>query len=155
MDSSLSQTPPPIVKFLHLGHIFGISTRSGEFLLSNLLFTGSPPHFRMACAGEYSSKTSILTQICLSLQVLVVGLLTAISDHILKPFLAAMFNSLLQPLLLFLLKVLCGIRDLTDPLIDILAAVCSQLAVVLQAVRLVEINLQPDRRTDLGDIGSS
>ncbi|XP_029870578.1 uncharacterized protein LOC115341525 isoform X2 [Aquila chrysaetos chrysaetos] len=88
-------------------------------------------------------------------QVLVVGLLTAISDHILKPFLAATFNSLLQPLLLFLLKVLCGIRDLTDPLIDVLAAVCSQLAVVLRAVRLVEINLQPDRRTDLGDVGSS
>lgn len=86
---------------------------------------------------------------------LVVGLLTAISDHILKPFLAAVFNSVLQPLLLFLLKVLCGIRDLTDPLIDILAAVCSQLAVVLQAVRLVEINLQPDRRMDLGDVGSS
>ncbi|XP_052644844.1 uncharacterized protein LOC128142660 isoform X1 [Harpia harpyja] len=88
-------------------------------------------------------------------QVLVVGLLTAISDHILKPFLAATFNSLLQPLLLFLLKVLCSIRDLTDPLIDVLAAVCSQLAVVLRAVRLVEINLQPDRRTDLGDVGSS
>lgn len=88
-------------------------------------------------------------------QVLVVGLLTAIGDHILKPFLAAAFTSLLQPLLLFLLKVLCSIRDLADPLVDILAGICSQLAVLLRAVRLVEINLRPDRRTDLRDAGSS
>ncbi|KAM6283524.1 uncharacterized protein M6G45_004039 [Spheniscus humboldti] len=87
-------------------------------------------------------------------QVLAVGLLTAIGDHILKPFLAAAFDSLLQPLLLFLLKVLCGIRDLTDPLVDVLAGVCSQLTALLRAVRLVEINLQPDRRTDLGEVGS-
>ncbi|XP_037244692.1 uncharacterized protein LOC119148516 isoform X2 [Falco rusticolus] len=78
-------------------------------------------------------------------QVLVVGLLTAIGDHIWKPFLAAVFNSLLQPLLVFLLKVLCSIQDLMDPLINILAGVCSQLAVLLRAIRLVEINLQLDR----------
>ncbi|GAB0175416.1 hypothetical protein GRJ2_000006800 [Grus japonensis] len=88
-------------------------------------------------------------------QVLAVGLLRAIGDHILKPFLAATFNSLLQPLLLFLLKILRGIRDLTDPIIDVLAAVCAQVAVLLRAVRLVEVNLQPDRRTDVRDVGSS
>ncbi|XP_075606183.1 uncharacterized protein LOC142601255 isoform X1 [Balearica regulorum gibbericeps] len=83
-------------------------------------------------------------------QVLAVGLLRAVGDHILKPFLAATFNSLLQPLLLFLLKILRGIRDLTDPIVDILAAVCAQVAVLLRAIRLVEVNLQPDRRMEIG-----
>lgn len=69
-------------------------------LVSNVLFTGSPPHLRMGRAGKRSSKTSILTRIRLPRppspsppQVLAVGLLTAIGDHILKPFLAAAFGS--------------------------------------------------------------
>lgn len=77
-------------------------------------------------------------------QVLVVGLLTTAGDHVLKPFLVAVFNSLLQPLLLFLLNVLCSVRNLTYPLIDILKGICLQLAVVLQAFRLVEVNIQSE-----------
>ncbi|XP_023774688.1 uncharacterized protein LOC111923228 [Cyanistes caeruleus] len=88
-------------------------------------------------------------------QALVVGVLTAIGDHVLKPFLAAAFHSLLQPLLLFLLKVLGGVRDLTDPVLDVVARVCSQLAVLLRAVRLVEIRLRPDLRAGPGDGGAS
>lgn len=87
-------------------------------------------------------------------QVLLVGLVTAIGDHILKPLLVATFSSLLQPLLLFLLRLLRGLRDLVDPLMDVLARTCSQLAVLLRALRLVEINLRMDRRTDPGDVGS-
>ncbi|KAM7056873.1 uncharacterized protein M8220_003161 isoform 2-T2 [Acridotheres tristis] len=83
-------------------------------------------------------------------QALVVGVLTAIGDHVLKPLLAAAFHSLLQPLLLFLLKVLGGVRDLTDPVLDVVARVCSQLAVLLRAVRLVEIRLRPDLRAGDG-----
>lgn len=71
-----------------------------------------------------------------------VGLLTTVGDHVLKPFLVGVFNSLLQPLLLFLLNVLCSVRNLTYPLIDILKGICLQLAVVLQAFRLVEVNIQ-------------
>ncbi|XP_043355610.1 uncharacterized protein LOC119842127 isoform X3 [Dermochelys coriacea] len=77
-------------------------------------------------------------------QVLVVGLLTTVGDHVIKPFLVGVFNSLLQPLLLFLLNVLCSIRNLTYPLIDILKGICLQLAVVLQAFRLVEVNIQSE-----------
>ncbi|XP_050785973.1 uncharacterized protein LOC127037871 isoform X2 [Gopherus flavomarginatus] len=77
-------------------------------------------------------------------QVLVVGLLTTAGDHVLKPFLVAVFNSLLQPLLLFLLNVLCSVRNLAYPLIDILKGICLQLAVVLQAFRLVEVNIQSE-----------
>ncbi|XP_067146095.1 uncharacterized protein [Apteryx mantelli] len=77
-------------------------------------------------------------------QVLLVGLLTAIGEHMLKPLLVAVSNSILQPLLLFLLNLLHGIRDLTYPLIDILEGICLQVAVVLRAFRLVEINVQSD-----------
>ncbi|XP_030816742.1 uncharacterized protein LOC115910625 [Camarhynchus parvulus] len=87
-------------------------------------------------------------------QVLVVGVLTAIGDHVLKPFLAALFHSLLQPLLLFLLKVLGGVRDLAEPLLDVVARLCSQLAVLLRAVRLVEIRLRPDLRAGPADGGA-
>ncbi|KYO31908.1 hypothetical protein Y1Q_0018846 [Alligator mississippiensis] len=59
-------------------------------------------------------------------QVLLVGLLTVVGDHMLKPFLVAVFNSILQPLLIFLLNVLCSIRNLTYPVIDILKGVCLQ-----------------------------
>ncbi|XP_068799683.1 uncharacterized protein [Struthio camelus] len=79
------------------------------------------------------------------IQVLVVGVLTAIGDHMLKPLLVTLSNSILQPLLLFLLNILCGVRDLTYPVIDILEGICLQVAVVLRAFRLVEINVQLDR----------
>nr|XP_014424961.1 uncharacterized protein LOC102453769 [Pelodiscus sinensis] len=78
-------------------------------------------------------------------QGLVVGLLTTVGDHALKPFLVAVFNSILQPLLLFLLNVLCSVRNLAYPLLDILKGICLQLAVVLRACRLVEVNMQPER----------
>ncbi|XP_042325770.1 uncharacterized protein LOC121931804 [Sceloporus undulatus] len=76
-------------------------------------------------------------------QVLLVGLITAIGDQMLEPLLAALFNSIIQPLLVFLLNVLCTIRNLTYPLIEILKGICSQVAVVLRAFRLVEINHHP------------
>ncbi|XP_075780962.1 uncharacterized protein LOC102453769 isoform X3 [Pelodiscus sinensis] len=78
-------------------------------------------------------------------QGLVVGLLTTVGDHALKPFLVAVFNSILQPLLLFLLNVLCSVRNLAYPFLDILKGICLQLAVVLRACRLVEVNMQPER----------
>ncbi|XP_060135246.1 uncharacterized protein LOC132592706 [Zootoca vivipara] len=73
-------------------------------------------------------------------EVLVVDLLTTMGDQILEPFLASLFNSILQPLLKFLLNVLCSIRNLSYPLLDILKGLCLQVALVLRAFRLVEIN---------------
>lgn len=101
--------------------------------------------------GDSCWQISLKLRISSQIQALVVGVLTAIGDHVLKPLLAAAFHSLLQPLLLFLLKVLGGIRDLTDPVLDVVARVCSQLAMLLRAVRLVEIRLRPDLRTGPGD----
>ncbi|GCB61275.1 hypothetical protein scyTo_0009308 [Scyliorhinus torazame] len=74
-------------------------------------------------------------------QVLLVGLLVVIGDHLLKPFLAALFNSLLQPIMIFLLNIFIGIRNLLNPLIDIFRRLLLQIAAVLHAFRLVEVNL--------------
>lgn len=91
------------------------------------------------------SQSKLLTTSFCSSQVLLVGLLTVVGDHMLKPFLVAVFNSILQPLLIFLLNVLCSIRNLTYPVIDILKGVCLQVTMVLKAFRLVEVNMQSDR----------
>ncbi|XP_038668154.1 uncharacterized protein LOC119973802 [Scyliorhinus canicula] len=80
--------------------------------------------------------------VCRSIfQVLLVGLLVVIGDHLLKPLLAALFNSLLQPIMIFLLNIFIGIRNLLNPLIDIFRKLLLQIAAVLHAFRLVEVNL--------------
>ncbi|XP_077791509.1 uncharacterized protein LOC144324879 isoform X1 [Podarcis muralis] len=81
-------------------------------------------------------------------QVLVVDLLTTMGDQMLEPFLVALFNSILQPLLKFLLNVLCSIRNLSYPLLDILKGICLQVALVLRAFRLVEINHHQNKLLD-------
>ncbi|XP_062839449.1 uncharacterized protein LOC134299692 isoform X2 [Anolis carolinensis] len=73
-------------------------------------------------------------------QVLVVGLLTAIGDQMLVPVLSAIFERILQPLLIFLLNVLRSIQTLSCPFIDISKDLCLQVAGVLRAFRLVEVH---------------
>ncbi|XP_051890031.1 uncharacterized protein LOC127580504 [Pristis pectinata] len=75
------------------------------------------------------------------IQILVAGLLTVIGDHMLKPLLATLFNSLLQPIMIFLLNIFTSIRNLLNPLIDIIRRLVMQIAALLHAFRLVEVNL--------------
>ncbi|XP_078512290.1 uncharacterized protein LOC144771921 isoform X2 [Lissotriton helveticus] len=82
-------------------------------------------------------------------QMLAVGMMTAVGDHIIKPFLVALFNNILQPVLIFLLNILTGLRDLTYPFIDVLNGVCLQFAMILQAFRLVEVHTNPRHPYDL------
>lgn len=63
----------------------------------------------------------------------------------LEPFLAALLHSIFQPLLVFLLNILCGVRDLSCPVVDILRGIALQAAIVLKAFRLVEIHHPPER----------
>ncbi|XP_069485649.1 uncharacterized protein [Ambystoma mexicanum] len=76
-------------------------------------------------------------------QVLAVGLLTVIGDHIIKPFLVALFNSVLQPILIFLQNILRSLQNLTYPFIDVLKSVSLQIAIVIRAFRLVEVHSSP------------
>ncbi|GCC30738.1 uncharacterized protein [Chiloscyllium punctatum] len=84
----------------------------------------------------------LITFLCRSVfHVLLVGLLTVIGDHLLKPLLVSLFNSLMQPIMIFLLNIFIGIRNLLNPLIDIFRRLLMQIAAVLHAFRLVEVNL--------------
>nr|XP_033814899.1 uncharacterized protein LOC117366941 isoform X4 [Geotrypetes seraphini] len=74
-------------------------------------------------------------------QVLAVGMMTALGDYIVKPFLVALFNSLLQPLLIFLLNLCSSLRNLAYPIIEVLRALSMQLALLLRAFRLVEVQV--------------
>ncbi|XP_072858530.2 uncharacterized protein LOC140707810 isoform X1 [Pogona vitticeps] len=77
-------------------------------------------------------------------QGLVVDLITAIGEEMLEPLLAALLHSIFQPLMIFLLNVLSGVRDLSCPVMDILKGLSLQVAVVLKAIRLVEIHNCPE-----------
>ncbi|KAI8481729.1 hypothetical protein Bbelb_405660 [Branchiostoma belcheri] len=80
------------------------------------------------------------------LQNLVVGLVVVMGDHFFKPLVAAVFNSFLQPVLMLLWNVATATRTVFGPLVDILRGVALQIAVVLRAFRLVEVNWKTDRR---------
>ncbi|XP_078667313.1 uncharacterized protein LOC144909100 isoform X5 [Branchiostoma floridae x Branchiostoma belcheri] len=80
------------------------------------------------------------------LQNLVVGLVVVTGDHFFKPLVAAVFNSFLQPVLMLLWNVATATRTVFGPLVDILRGVALQIAVVLRAFRLVEVNWKTDRR---------
>ena len=68
------------------------------------------------------------------------GLLTTFGDYLYKPVLAAFFNAILQPMAVFLYNIGVGLRTIMTPLIDIMRSVFTQIAMLLRAFRLVELN---------------
>lgn len=77
-------------------------------------------------------------------QRLLVGLISVVCDYAFKPFLAVVFNGMLQPVLVFTWNVIVSIRRVSEPLIDILRNLFQQVAMLFQAIRLVEWNTCPD-----------
>lgn len=74
---------------------------------------------------------------------LLVGFIVVFGDHLLKPVLAAVFNSLLQPSLAFLWNVFLGLRNGVRPLLDITREVVLQVTTLLKGFRLFELNWKP------------
>ncbi|XP_072047760.1 uncharacterized protein [Amphiura filiformis] len=74
------------------------------------------------------------------ISVLLVGLLTTLGDYLIKPVLAAFFNTILQPFAVFLYNIGVAYRTVMMPLIDVMRSVFTQLAMLLRAFRLVELN---------------
>ncbi|XP_038051389.1 uncharacterized protein LOC119724412 [Patiria miniata] len=74
------------------------------------------------------------------LGLLFVGLLTTFGDYFFKPVLAALFNSILQPLAVFLYNTGVALKTVFDPLIEIIRGLFIQVAMLLRALRLVEVN---------------
>ena len=66
-----------------------------------------------------------------------------VGDNFLKPYLALVFNRIIQPTLIFTRNVLTGIRNLLQPLMDISSVFIAQLGSLLRAFRLFELNWKP------------
>ena len=66
-----------------------------------------------------------------------------IGDHFLKPYLALLFNSVIQPSFIFTRNVLTGVRNLLQPLMDISNTFIAQLGSLLRSFRLFELNWKP------------
>lgn len=71
------------------------------------------------------------------------GIVVVIGDHFLKPYLALVFNSVIQPSFIFTRNVLIGVRNLLQPLVDISSTFIGQLGSLLRAFRLFELNWKP------------
>ena len=71
------------------------------------------------------------------------GIFLTFGDHFLKPYLAVLFNSIIQPSFIFARNVLAGIKNLLQPLMDITNSFIAQFAELLRAFRLFELNWKP------------
>lgn len=71
------------------------------------------------------------------------GIMFVLGDHFLKPFLAVLFNSIIQPSFIFTRNVLAGVKNLLQPLMDITNSFIAQLVSLLRAFRLFELNWKP------------
>lgn len=67
--------------------------------------------------------------------------MASIGDHMVKPFLVALFNHVFQPLMILLINVSTSLRDVFNIFIDMLKGAALQVAVILKAFRFVEINI--------------
>lgn len=96
---------------------------------------------------------------------LTVGIVQLGSDYCFKPCLAVLFNAVVQPPLIFLYNVATTIRDLCQPLAEGIGHFLREVAVVLRAIRVVEIRkdnqycskkkpANPFCQTDACEIGS-
>lgn len=74
------------------------------------------------------------------LRPLTVGVIQLTSDYFFKPFLAVLFNAVIQPPLIFLYNIATSLRDLCDPIAEGIGYFLREIAVLLRAIRLVEIN---------------
>ena len=75
---------------------------------------------------------------------LVMGILSVMGDHVVKPILTTLFNGFIQPGLIFLWNIFSGLRNMVQPVLDISREFTLQIATVLRAFRLVEMNWKPE-----------
>jgi len=71
------------------------------------------------------------------------GIMILTGDHFLKPLLAVLFNSIIQPSFIFTRNILAGVKNLLQPLMDITNGFLAQLSSLLRAFRLFELNWKP------------
>ncbi|KAF7282401.1 hypothetical protein GWI33_002715 [Rhynchophorus ferrugineus] len=84
---------------------------------------------------------------------LTIGLVQLASDYFFKPFLATVFNGIVQPVLIFIFNIAASIRDLCNPVAEGVGYFLREFAVLLGSIRLVEVNRRrcervPEARCD-------
>lgn len=70
---------------------------------------------------------------------LTVGILQLTSDYFLKPLLCAIFNAVIQPILIFLYNIASSIRDFCDPVAEAVGFFIRELSTPIRAFRIVEV----------------
>lgn len=75
---------------------------------------------------------------------LIIGLIQLASDYFFKPLLTVIFNGIIQPPLIFLYNIATSLRDLCDPIAEAMGYFLREIAVVLRAIRLIEIRRGSD-----------
>ncbi|XP_022202246.2 uncharacterized protein LOC111058963 isoform X2 [Nilaparvata lugens] len=74
-----------------------------------------------------------------SVRPLLIGTIQVCSDYFLKPFLATVFNAIIQPFFILMFNVATSFRDLCEPLARGIGFFLEQVANILRAIRLVEV----------------
>ncbi|XP_060531524.1 uncharacterized protein LOC132705107 [Cylas formicarius] len=74
------------------------------------------------------------------LRPLTIGLMQLSSDYFFKPFLATLFNGIIQPILIFFYNVATSVKDLCHPLAEGVGYFMREFSVLLRAIRIVEVN---------------
>ncbi|BES96610.1 Hypothetical protein NTJ_09422 [Nesidiocoris tenuis] len=73
------------------------------------------------------------------LRPIMIGFVQLLSDYLIKPFLTLLYNGFTQPISIFLYNVLSSIRDVLQPLAKGIGYFFELFAVILRAIRLVEV----------------
>lgn len=74
------------------------------------------------------------------LRPLTVGLIQLISDYFFKPILTTLFNAVIQPVLIFFYNIVTSLRDICDPLAEAIGYFIREIAVLIRAFRIIEVN---------------
>ncbi|XP_044736377.1 uncharacterized protein LOC123298442 [Chrysoperla carnea] len=81
---------------------------------------------------------------------LTIGIIQLTSDYFIKPFLAVLFNGILQPPLILFYNIATSIKDLCHPIAIGFGYFLIELAKVFSAIRFVEIRNREPRKLNLG-----
>ncbi|KAF5289110.1 hypothetical protein FQA39_LY15212 [Lamprigera yunnana] len=73
------------------------------------------------------------------LRPLTIGLLQLLSDYFFKPFLAVLFNSIIQPPLIFIFNIATSLRDLCDPIAEGLGLFLREIGILCKSIRFFDI----------------
>ena len=122
----------------------------GNFLKNNGQIFTELFKLKVSDLFDFTPKVHISTTRFVSvalLRPLIVGLLTGLSDGLLKPVLSVGFNSLIQPVAALLYNVGVALKLIVAPLADSVSLILTPIGHLLRSFRLVEIHRHPPSAT--------